>query len=169
MLIRNYGLFWRRREVDWLPRQGELLGLGVRRKRQGYANFAKQRGIYALYDETFRLIYVGQAGKGNRRLYNRLRAHTLNNLANRWNFFSWFGVCSLSEERDEDDNFVLDEFEDQNVGLEETLDHLEAILIMAGEPMRNYQGGRFGASVTHYRQVPLNHEIASDEDDYDDE
>jgi hypothetical protein len=168
-LIKNYGLFWKREEVEWVPRQGKLRGIGVRKKRQGYADFSKQRRIYALYDETFRLIYVGQAGKGNRRLYNRLRAHTRNNLAHRWTYFSWFGVCKLSEERDEDDDFVLEEFEGQPVGLGDTLNHLEAILIMAGEPIRNQEGGRFGDGVIHYRQLPLDHENMSDEDEYDDE
>ena len=103
MLIKNYGLYWRRSAVaknagtkaeysDSWSRRGELLGIGIRKRRQKAVDFANQRGIYALYDDNFRLIYVGQAGRGERRLYRRLRSHTLNNLADRWTRFSWFGL-----------------------------------------------------------------------------
>lgn len=32
------------------------------------------------------------------------------------------------------------------------LNHIEAVLIMAAEPIRNNKGGIFGDGVTHYRQ-----------------
>jgi len=161
MLIRNYGLFWRRDVLEdehgqW-TRNGELVGIGVRKKRQRQVDFANQRGVYALYDENFRLIYVGQAGRGERRLYPRLWAHTRNNLSERWSRFSWFGLLPVFDEPNEDGYYYLDNdyADDINITHRDALNHLEAVLIMAGEPARNAKGGVFGREVTHYRQSTM--------------
>ncbi len=168
-LIANYGLFWRRDQVtattqadtlppiasgEW-PRFGELLGVGVRKKRQGVVDFATQRGIYALYDDQFRLIYVGQTGRNTGRLYRRLRTHSRSVLSERWSRFSWFGIMPVVQEENADTGLGLIEVPDDDerrVKRSTILDHLEAVLILAGEPVRNKQGGRFGQGVTHYRQ-----------------
>lgn len=176
MLIHNYGLFWRRSVISadgpW-PRSGELLGVGVRQKRRGKVDFSRQRGIYALYDDNFRLIYVGQAGKGERRLYNRLRSHSLNNLAERWTRFSWFGVVPVEEDPVTGALALHENFKAERAPeIKEVLDHLEAILIMAGEPIRNSKGGIFGKGVVHYRQATASSSVNENEvsyDDYEDE
>lgn len=168
-LIRNYGLFWRKDQIDWSARRhGELLGLGQKNKKKGRVNFADQRGIYALYDDTFRLVYVGQAGGRERRLFARLRSHAHSVLSERWTRFSWFGICpvewrngSVGGLTDVDDQITTDKV---NV-----INHLEAILIMAAEPVTNRQGGRFGKEVVHFRQVPLNVLEAFDDDVVEDE
>ena len=168
-LINNYGLFWKRDRVmastappaadatepinpsgGW-PRSGPLHGVGVRKRRQGVVDFADQRGIYALYDEQFRLVYVGQAGRRESRLYSRLRTHTRSVLSERWSRFSWFGIMPVG---DADGGPTLLEVDDGQVtvGRSDILDHIEAVLILAGEPLRNKQGGILGAGVTHYRQ-----------------
>ena len=165
MLIKNYGLYWRRNVIaeysgnkaeytgSW-ARQGELLGIGVRKRRQKEVDFATQRGIYALYDDNFRLIYVGQVGRGERRLYRRLRSHTLNNLADRWTRFSWFGLLEVSKEPNKHGRFELVEStEDVQADYVTVMNQMEAILIMAAEPIRNAKNGDFGPGVTHYRQT----------------
>ncbi|HEV2603074.1 MAG TPA: GIY-YIG nuclease family protein [Microvirga sp.] len=172
MLIRNYGLFWRRSVIApdgaW-PRSGELLGLGVKKKKQKFVDFANQRGVYALYDDNFRLIYVGQAGRAKRRLYSRLRAHTIGNLADRWSRFSWFGLMGVGPEPNSDGHFELEDVPDE-IPTDRTsiLNHVEAVLIMAAEPMRNTKGGIFGKEVTHYRQTARGAPPPEDELDEDD-
>lgn len=177
MLIQNYGLFWRRDQIEgevdgmW-PRSGKLLGIGVRRKREKPVDFATQRGIYALYDDNFRLIYVGQAGKGKTGLYKRLRSHTITNLSQRWSRFSWFGIRPVSPVEGQGGNRQLvDISEVVETSPAEILNHIEAVLIMAGEPLRNAKGGNFGEGV-HYRQAALRlqkGEVDADNSEYFDD
>ena len=153
-LIQNYGLFWRRSVIGevW-PRTHPLLGIGVKQKRVGEVDFARQRGIYALYDDSFRLIYVGQAGRQKRGLYGRLRAHTRGNIAERWTRFSWFGLLPVDFSGAAKPYQLADVEADLNVSVVTALDHIEAVLIRAAEPLRNASIGSWGASVTQYRQV----------------
>jgi hypothetical protein len=78
---------WRRDHVFWGRgrNRGSLEGRRSRRK----IDFRDQIGVYVLYDEARKAIYVGQAGQGHARLFNRLRAHQRDNLAHRWHYFSW--------------------------------------------------------------------------------
>jgi hypothetical protein len=63
MLFQNYGLFWQADNVKWGSKgknnQGSLNGVWASAKREGFVDFREQRGIYVLYDDTFRIIYVG--------------------------------------------------------------------------------------------------------------
>ena len=107
MLIQNYGLFWRRDNVFWgrQNNKGKLEGYPAKAKpRSGkngnVVNFRDQQGIYCLYDELFRLVYVGQAGANDKqRLFGRLKTHTTDQLAARWERFSWFGLGGKSVQR----------------------------------------------------------------------
>lgn len=62
MLIKNYGLFWNLEEVDWGYKgpggSGTLLGRYARKLRSEPVNFREQQGVYVLYDDNFRIIYV---------------------------------------------------------------------------------------------------------------
>ena len=171
MLIHNYGLFWRRSLIaadgPW-SRSGALLGVGVRQKRRGKVDFSRQRGIYALYDDNFRLIYVGQAGKGERRLYNRLRAHSLNNLSERWTRFSWFGILPVVENPMTKQLKLVEDHTPTAPTREVILDQMEAILILAGEPIRNSKGGIFGKDTVLYRQTTATNSVDEDDTDADD-
>jgi hypothetical protein len=171
-LILNYGLFWRRDRVDWKSRKGPLLGLGKSAKLQGEVDFTLQRGIYALYDDNFRLVYVGQAGRGKTRgLFRRLRSHTVNDMSERWSRFSWFGVLSVAETAlpGTRRGVLTEVLEEQSTNVRSILDHVEAVLIMAGEPVLNKRGGTFGENVRHYRQVanrdPTQPETLTPDDD----
>jgi len=148
-LIRNYGLFWRREYVFWgrQKNSGNLKGFYTNNKNK-IVDFRDQRGIYVLYDDGFNLVYVGQAGAGNTRLFTRLKDHTTDHLADRWTKFSWFGTrrvlntnCTLSKEKDA-----------LHPKVRNVLNHLEAVLISSVEPPHNRQGGRFGNEVEQYLQ-----------------
>ena len=74
-LIATAGFLWRADKVCWGSHgvKGSVEGTRVGSKKTR-VDFADQVGIYALYAE-FRLVYVGQTGKGRQTLLKRLREH----------------------------------------------------------------------------------------------
>ena len=149
MLIRTMALFWKRADVFW-GRGGEpgaLWGVWSRAKRNEPVDFWAQAGVYALYAD-YRLTYVGQTGTGKQRLGRRLRRHTRDSLAGRWDSFSWFGVCHVLKS-----GRLKDPAATRHAKFNEVLDILEGVAIAIGEPPLNRQGGRFGKSVHRYLQV----------------
>ena len=110
-------------------------------------DFREQRGVYVLY-ANYDLVYVGQAGAGEQRLLTRLRNHLRDDLAGRWNRFSWFGVNRVLAAG----NLAADA-DAVHPPIPDVLNHIEAILIHAAEPPLNRQGGRFGETVERYFQV----------------
>ena len=148
-MIQNYGLFWSRDGVHWNfgrggrgAYRGSLKGEIVRDRNPQIVDFREQVGIYCLYDNNFSLLYVGQAGFGNATLFDRLRAHTGNDLAERWTKFSWFGLKPVGF--DGPNGPVLNEIPQQEVEVGAVLNSLEGILIVGAEPPLNRQGPRFG-------------------------
>lgn len=161
MLIQNYGLFWRREHIEWGAgsRRGHLNGVYAYGKREGTVDFREQRAVYVLYDDGFRMVYVGQAGRTNGYLFDRLKAHTRNRLAERWSKFSWFGIRGLVEDTSRPGQYMLDKDAKFDTTLDQVLDHIEGILIEAAEPSLNRKGSQFGYSTYLYNQqkkhVPL--------------
>lgn len=149
MLIRNMGLFWKRADVFWgRPKnKGALKGIKRSAKRGDAIDFWEQSGVYALY-ANYRLVYVGQAGRGNKRLGSRLRKHTRDDLAGRWDTFSWFGLHDVTT-----GGVLSGTAVNRSAKANEILDIVEGILIAAAEPPLNRQGGRFGDGVDRYLQV----------------
>jgi hypothetical protein len=149
MLIKSYGLFWREQEVFWgKPNvRGTLEGYWAGAKKAGVVDFREQRGVYILYDVNYKMLYVGQAGKGNHSLFSRLKNHRMDRLADRWSMFSWFGTRGVSDE-----NTLLDD-DDFDTDLGKVLSHIEGILIAAAEPPLNLQSGSFGNEVYKFIQV----------------
>jgi hypothetical protein len=150
MLIRNYGLFWRRDNVHWGAGKnaGHLKGRRANEKSAGEVDFREQQGVYVLYDDSFRIVYIGQSGAKNDRLFSRIKRHTWDQLAARWTKFSWFGI----REVDYDKNELMKELVEFKTNINGLLNHIEAILITAAEPPHNRQGGRFGADVEQFLQ-----------------
>jgi len=97
MLIHNYGLFWRRSDVFWgRPKvNGHLKGFSAKQIKSNPVDFRDQQGVYILYDDNFKIVYVGQSGNGSQRLFLRLKQHKRDALAERWSRFSWFGIRSV--------------------------------------------------------------------------
>ena len=92
-MIWNYGLHWHVDRVEWgYPGvAGALWGIEEGTP-DGFVDFREQRGIYALYSD-YGLVYIGQTGSGNNRLFGRLNSHrTTGHLSGRWSRFSWFGI-----------------------------------------------------------------------------
>jgi hypothetical protein len=148
MLIHTLGLFWKEEDVFWGAgsQPGKLLGVPAKGKTQEPIDFREQAGIYVLYAD-YDIVYVGQAGSGNQRLFQRLKQHRQDDLAGRWNRFSWFGTRSVLN-----GGKLSTDKAKAHAKASAVLNHIEAILIHAVEPPLNRQGGRFGDKVTRYLQ-----------------
>jgi hypothetical protein len=148
MLITNYGLFWRVDSVFWgKPNNlGTLLGVLAAARTSEAVDFRDQSGIYALYGD-YELVYVGQTGGKGQKLMSRLIQHRKDDLAGRWNIFSWFGTRSVLES-----NGLKAEKKGASTTHQHSLNHLEAVLIHVAEPRLNRQGGKWGKGVEKYLQ-----------------
>lgn len=150
MLVKNYGLFWRL-DRTFFGRQGvsgHLKGVEARNLKSEPIDFREQQGVYVLYDAGFKMVYVGQAGANDQqRLFDRLKQHTRDQLAERWSRYSWFGVRSVNN-----NGSLRVEAAAAHPSMSDVLNHIEAILIAAAEPPHNRQGGRFGDAVEQYLQ-----------------
>jgi hypothetical protein len=146
-MIQNYGLHWRVDLVAWGRQNssGALLGAPSRSPRAAAVDFREQRGIYALYSD-FELLYVGQAGVGDQRLFDRLKAHRSDHLSERWDRFSWFGSRWVTQAG----SLSMDTV---SIGgsATEILDTLEALSIAIAEPRLNLQRGRWGEAQQYYQ------------------
>lgn len=86
-----FGMFWNRNHVHW-PGPPRLLG--KQKATASHVNFAEQIGVYLLHDRE-RTIYVGRTLEA---LHTRLKTHTLDRMAGRWDRFSWFGLRGVGED-----------------------------------------------------------------------
>lgn len=149
MLVRSIGLFWREDYVFWGSgnQSGTLLGVPSNATTSDVIDFREQIGVYALYAD-YQLVYVGQAGTGEATIFSRLKHHRKNDLAGRWNKFSWFGIRSVMK-----NGGLYTKTGKIHPNVSDVLNHIEAILIHTAEPPMNGQGGRFGEKVTRFLQV----------------
>jgi hypothetical protein len=152
LLIANMGLFWSREKVRWRGNAaiGPARVAGVRAvaKKKGDVDFWKQTGIYSLYDGNYRLIYVGQAGLSDKScIGNRLKQHLKDDLAGRWDMFSWFGLQPINRT-----NKLRKRSKVSITARTELANVLEGIIIEVAEPPMNNQSGRFGRRVERYLQ-----------------
>ena len=149
MLIQNFGLFWRADRVFWgrQNRTGHLRGYSAR-SQDRIADFREQIGLYVLYDSSFRMIYLGQAGANDQHhIFSRLKEHLNDQLPERWSRFSWFGLRSVNQDRT-----LHKTAKARHPTLGDVLNHMEAVLLAAAEPPHNRQGGRFGDKVEQFLQ-----------------
>ncbi len=94
-IVKSYGVFWKRSEVDWNLTSVNLSGKRRKDWSKGESvDFRQQIGIYILYDHRD-VVYVGQTKKS---LGNRLKAHCEDRHMGRWNRFSWFGLKPVSDD-----------------------------------------------------------------------
>lgn len=115
-------------------------------------DFREQIGIYVLYDSQLRPIYVGQVGKGSRGLLARLNCHEIDRLWNRWDHFSWVGLCRVNQ------GGSLSQFDGAEKVFKakgrELLIDIEGALITALEPQLNRQAAQWRKNVKEYYQAP---------------
>jgi hypothetical protein len=146
-IIRTYGLHWTIAHVDWGRQNsaGTLLGAARRSKHARQVDLRDQRGVYALYAD-YELVYVGQTGAGNQRLFRRLRDHKKDHLSERWNRFSWFGTQWVTKAG----ALSIDAAGVQE-STEVALNILEALVVAVSEPRLNLQRGRWGKATQYYQ------------------
>lgn len=147
LLIHSYGLHWRLDRVDWgRPNHpGTLLGAASRSRRARHVDFRFQRGIYALYAD-YDLIYVGQTGSKEDRLFHRLKCHRRDHLSERWNRFSWFGTQWVTKRHE----LSMDTAQVHGT-IGATLNMLEAVSVAISEPRLNLQRGRWNDATQYYQ------------------
>ncbi len=148
--MRNYGHLWERKYINYG-------GPGVRGHLRGYINtsssidFRDQIGVYVLYDKDFIPVYVGQAGNGHAKLFDRLKHHESDRLWNRWVSFSWFGVRGVNQNGTLSSHDTIEKVFKTNGSL--LLNEFEAILIEAMEPKLNRQGACWNDAVEYFQKV----------------
>ena len=149
-LIKCYGVFWERETIEEVDEgaPNQLRGY-LRRSDEESIDFSAQAGVYVLYDGTtindLEVVYVGQAGRGQRNLWQRLRDHFHDRHWNRWTHFSWFGLYPIEGGEVQ----ILDDLDSMTTPV--TLDMVEAILITLFEPKLNLQRGRWRDAVEVYQ------------------
>ncbi len=132
-----FGLYWERQKVNWKKRKM----LGRQTRDAASVNFAEQRGVYLLHKDRS-VVYVGRTDAS---LFERLRDHNRDRKSPRWDKFSWFGFCNVS------DNGELGHSR-KEFDLRRLIRILEAVLIEALEPPVNAQRGELMGVL--YEQVP---------------
>ena len=149
-MIRTYGLHWHLSKIYWgqqgAGHAGSLLGAASRSPQARPVEFRDQSGIYALYAD-YDLVYIGQTGAGDQRLFARLKQHTLDHLAERWDRFSWFGTRRVTQAHE-----LAADNQGVHVNMPVALNILEAVCIAVSEPRLNLQRGRWGEA-TQYFQI----------------
>ncbi len=140
-IINAFGIYWNRSLVHWKS-MPDLLG--IQQVGATEVNFKGQIGIYLLHDSR-ETIYIGQAIE--QPLGKRLKDHTSDRLAGRWDRFSWFGFYPVREEGELNLDAKFKEFTIQNLG-----DILEAILIESIEPRQNRKQGNSFTGLEYLQQ-----------------
>ena len=134
-LIAAYGEWWDPHEIDWGSRgygkQGRMEGV---EKGRGGATIDvwDQRGIYVLFQD-WSVVYVGKTGQ--QALGKRLRDHRSDDVAGRWDRFSWFGVRNVNE------NGTLGAvpMPSRQVRAPDVISTLESVLTRVTAPSLNHQ------------------------------
>jgi hypothetical protein len=154
LAIENFGRRWRRDKVRWGAGSNKGRLDGSRRGRKSeIVDFRGQIGIYVLFGTGGTIVYVGQAGIGNARLFARLKAHRKDHLRDRWTHFSWFGLRGVNPS-----NQKLSEhhkpqstirYRDRKDALHET----EAVLISVVEPPLNRRGPNWQGATEYIQHV----------------
>jgi hypothetical protein len=160
-MVENFGLHWRSDEVNWgrpgAGNSGTLMGAERKSKNARVVNFRGQRGIYVLYAD-YEVVYIGQTGAGNLRLFKRLKMHRTDHLSERWNRFSWFGTRWVT-----DKHRLCADAAAVKIPVASALNIMEAVAIAISEPRLNLQRGKWG-DAKQYFQVPKGNGFEDEED-----
>ena len=154
-LRRALGTQGLRSRPTWSGNRGHLKGYEKRKASGEYVglrDFRKQAGVYVLYEghdpATQRVIYVGETDK----LFNRLRTHTCDQLRNRWQRFSWFGLYDVATA---EGSGIIHADPDKKVHLSvrNGLHLLEGMLIKLLEPPLNMQREKWKDATEYFQWV----------------
>ncbi|MCP5522007.1 MAG: GIY-YIG nuclease family protein [Verrucomicrobiales bacterium] len=137
--ITCFGRHWNRQLTDWWS--SEVLVADINRRR---VDLSEQAGVYVLHDAALTPVYVGQAGRGQPGLGNRLRQHCSDQLWGAWHYYSWFGIHPMTVDQAVDRSDRV--WQADKVTL---LDETEAILIYFLAPRMNRKAGTFENAVEY--------------------
>jgi hypothetical protein len=164
MRITSYGLFWHASEVNWSPGKGKknefnVLGkVGSNKGKIKVADFRLQQGIYILYDD-YGPAYTGLT-RASYGLGKRIKDHTQDHLARKWDRFCWFGFKDLAKKPNAKGVFELI---DLGSSVEEnthtTIGDLETLLIQL-------LGTKLNKSKMKFEQAQRWEQIPYDDRDY---
>ena len=130
--LEAFGMYWERHRVNWA---GKPRLFGRSHPKADRVNLAGQYGVYLLYDEYRKVVYVGQAAK--QPIWQRLAQHSSGRLTSRWNRFSWFGIRPVAEDG------KLGDVSTGTITPQRLISTLEALLIEALEPRQNRAGSSY--------------------------
>lgn len=133
-----FGMYWKRDQIRW---SGQPRLFGRQKRGPGKVDFAEQVGVYLLHDRD-RIIYVGRATE---KLCARLKAHTGDRMAGRWDRFSWFGMRAVGK-----DGLLHTPSSSWNHNV--IIETMEALMIESLEPPLNRKRGD-NLSGAEYLQV----------------
>jgi hypothetical protein len=139
-IIRSFGMYWQRDLVVW---RNDPRMFGKQQALAKPVDFAKQKGIYILYDHHT-VVYVGRSI--DRPLGKRLYEHTIDRLGSRWNRFSWFGLLDVTPEGG------LREISMAS-SIAAMIGTLEALLIESLEPPQNRKRGDDFSAVEYIQDI----------------
>jgi hypothetical protein len=144
LAIKNFGHFWSRDKVFWgKPKiEGHLKG-ELRSNKRVEINFREQIGIYALFNFNREIVYIGEAGIGNKRPFGRLKDHRSDHLRDRWVYFSWFGLRDFNENTGDLWGHDKPETWIRKKRNKDALNETESVLIQLIEPPLNKQGSKW--------------------------
>ena len=101
--------------------------------------------VYLLH-RGYEIVYIGQATKQS--IVFRLEQHTKDDLANKWDTFSWFGFFNVNEENGK----INTSCKSIKMDLNKVAETLEALLIESIEPRFNRKRGD-NFSDKEYQQI----------------
>ncbi len=130
-----------------------MLGWAGNQERR--ANLWEMRGVYALYDDL-RLVYIGRVYKLD--LGQRLQQHTKNNLRDRWNSFSWYGILDVVRKgRNSEGYYRLGSLNKrESAHTDNVIEVLETLAIRIADPEMIRQQAKFMQSrkrAEHFNQI----------------
>jgi len=150
-LIKNWGFEWQRKYI--FRGRGSVAGhLYGSAKGKADADFRDQIGVYVLHDRNERIAYVGQSGNGNATLFNRLKQHMDGRLANRWDYFTWFGFREVNLDGSLSDRANVESVV-SGFNYSQALNELEGVLIETFEPFFNKQAGKLTTATEYIQKV----------------
>lgn len=141
-MIGAYGRFWSRDNVDWKTKPSIK---GRQSCTSEVVDFSNEIGIYLLH-RGYETVYVGQTHKQS--LGVRLSQHTKDNLAAKWDKFSWFGLYKVNAKNGE----LVTSLNKVSINIPDLTNTLEAIMIECIEPRFNKQNGN-KLSEKEYQQM----------------
>ncbi len=159
LAIEGYGRWWRRDRVFWGTggkgdNRGHLKGFAKGRS-SVIVDFRDQIGTDVLFNENRDVVYVEQAGIGNKRLFGRLNDHRFDHLRDRWTYFSWFRLRGKNPKSNRLSKHHRPESWLPRRQRKDARHETEAVLMAVVEPPLNKRGPNWTGSIAYRQYIDL--------------